>query len=114
VTVKILKNVRIEVKDGDTQFERDVHLIVFDKVCCHAVSTVTISNPGYLKLVTEDNVGIGQLFLYLSILPEFQLLDVGVTDQGFWRRYLLKCDGILCDIHEDFPNDVWQLSEPKF
>jgi len=110
VTVDILKNDCVEGKDGHVKFERDVHLIVFGKVCCRAISTVTISNPAYLKLVIEDNVGIGQLFRYLSILPEFQLLDVGITDDGFWRRYLLKSDGILCDIHEDFPKDVWELS----
>ncbi|TPX35353.1 hypothetical protein SmJEL517_g02203 [Synchytrium microbalum] len=101
VTVDILFNEKIA---GSTEncimFNRSVDIKVNKYTCCRATSTVSIYDPAYLKLVEEDGVGIGQLFRYLNILPEFQLLEVGRDDGvaggvgGFWRRYILSAAGV--------------------
>ena len=61
-------------------------------------------------------VGLGQLFRYLDILPEFELHDAGPhpseTGGGFWREYSLRCAELTCDIDEDFRSGIWDL-HPK-
>ncbi|KAJ3140755.1 hypothetical protein HDU90_008060 [Geranomyces variabilis] len=100
----------------------------FQKICCTAYSTVVIRDAKYLRLIVDEHVGIGQLFRFLSVLPEFALKDAGrgtpsrsdevgpttngIDDkEGFWRTYTLESAGITCTINEVFPGDVFSLSE---
>ncbi|KAI8870508.1 hypothetical protein GQ42DRAFT_134709, partial [Ramicandelaber brevisporus] len=65
------------VDDDALLFDRRVHLVVCGKVACVAISVVAVSNPETKRLVLEEGVGIGQIFRYRNVLPEFALLDVG-------------------------------------
>ncbi|KAJ3292995.1 Transgelin-3 [Borealophlyctis nickersoniae] len=111
VTVDIAHNNRVEEESDETTtvFSREVTLSSVHQVCCRAVSKVTIKNPEYLRLIEEQQVGIGQLFRYLNVLPEFDLLRVGRTPELFWREYELKSEGILCSIREEFPDNVFDF-----
>ncbi|TPX46792.1 hypothetical protein SeLEV6574_g03034 [Synchytrium endobioticum] len=115
VTVDILLNHKESSTPACTTFKRSVNIIVKNHVCCRAVSTVHIYNVEVLRLVEQDCVGIGQLFRYLNILPEFTLVDVGRDDGvagdvgGFWRHYILSGNGFKCHIHERFPDNVFNL-----
>lgn len=62
-----------------------------------------------MSLVVEQKVGIGQLFRYLHILPEFELLDAGKDAETLWRLYRLKADGVTCVIKEVFPANLFTL-----
>ena len=77
---------------------------------CDAKSVVTISDPEILKLITQENVGIGQLFQRLNVLPKFELIQLGKTQEFFWREYTLKHTGITCHIHEFFPIPLYESS----
>jgi hypothetical protein len=47
----------------------------------------------------------------LNILPEFALLEFGrFPDGGFWRKYHLKAQDIICVIHETFPPNLFTTS----
>lgn len=59
-------------------------------------------------MITEENVGIGQLFQKLSVLPQFKLVNLGKTDRLFWRDYILEYQGIICQIREEFPVDLYK------
>ncbi|TPX60690.1 hypothetical protein PhCBS80983_g01651 [Powellomyces hirtus] len=112
VTVEILKNeLASSLDDVPAIFHRKVLLIIKGKTCCTANSTVIIRDEKYLRLLVDQHVGIGQLFRYLNILPEFALTKVGrdPAGNGFWRKYTLSSPGIVCEIHEDFPPHVFEL-----
>jgi hypothetical protein len=99
------------------EWNRRVHLTVFDdKTFCTADSIVQLHNPDCRALVESGKVGLGQLFRYQNVLPEFILKSAGPTEQGgFWRNYTLECSFMTCHIHEVFCPNVWNLSprEPR-
>ncbi|KAI8927581.1 hypothetical protein BC831DRAFT_451967 [Entophlyctis helioformis] len=109
VTVDLVRNNQVDSADYPDAlvFDREVDIMCLNKVCCNAKSTVIISRPEYARLVTVDKVGIGQLFRYLNILPEFRLINVFRTEQGLLRDYSLECDGVRCIIREEFPNNLF-------
>ncbi|KAJ3290151.1 hypothetical protein HDU76_007435 [Blyttiomyces sp. JEL0837] len=116
VKVEIIRNKRLEASEQTNgssiaEYDRQVNLLCFDKVCCTATSTVVLTDERYLKLVAEQNVGIGQLFRYLNILPEFDLRNVGRDSTKFWRRYTLSSPGVICDIEEVFPCGLFADSD---
>ncbi|KAJ3171380.1 hypothetical protein HDU87_008338 [Geranomyces variabilis] len=113
-----------------TSFNNFLLFEYLEKICCTAYSTVVIRDAKYLRLIVDEHVGIGQLFRFLSVLPEFALKDAGrgmpsrgdefnttpnsVEDkEGFWRTYTLESAGITCTINEVFPGDVFALSDAK-
>jgi hypothetical protein len=77
---------------------------------------VSVYDPLCQSLVESGQVGLGQLFRYLDILPEFELRDAGPypmeTGGGFWRDYTLRCAELSCDIHEDFCSGIWDIQLP--
>jgi hypothetical protein len=83
---------------------------------CTARSVVSVYDPLCQSLVESGQVGLGQLFRYLDILPEFELHDAGPypmeTGGGFWREYTLRCAELSCDIHEDFCSGIWDIQLP--
>ncbi|KAJ3320619.1 hypothetical protein HDV06_005137 [Boothiomyces sp. JEL0866] len=110
VSVEIVKN---EKSNGtNLVYGRVVNLICQGTTLCVAESTISISDGKIIELIESNTVGIGQLFRYLNLLPEFVLLDVGRTLSGFWRVYLLKSPGIVCEIKETFPDDLF-VTQPS-
>nr|KAJ3422094.1 hypothetical protein HK105_001198 [Polyrhizophydium stewartii] len=109
VTVDIVRNVLVESSDHPVllKFDREVNLVCMGKTCCNAKSTIQITKPEYVKLIVVDKVGIGQLFRFLNILPEFQLLKVARKTHTLFREYSLETDGIRCIIAEEFPNNLF-------
>ncbi|KAI9332840.1 hypothetical protein BDR26DRAFT_869023, partial [Obelidium mucronatum] len=118
ISVKIIKNERkIPAKAPITaadnailaEYDRHVELLCESQVLCTATSTVTLWNPEHLRLVDQEKIGIGQLFRYLNILPDFELLQVGRDGNSFWRVYTLSSgDDVKCVLKEVFPNGVFE------
>jgi hypothetical protein len=118
-------------------WHRVVHLSVFQKTFCTATSVITVHDPACQALVESGRVGLGQLFRYLDLLPEFTLLgagkfpaattaspsgereEKGTTTRGkvhlqsgggnFWREYRLDCNELSCSIREEFCTRLWDL-----
>jgi hypothetical protein len=107
IIVKIIKNDDVSTDVDKLIYDRIVHLVARDRVLCIASSKVLITNDKLIKLIKMENIGIGQLFRFLNLLPEFTLHRVDRTCDYFSRDYTLECDGIRCDIHEVFPNDLF-------
>lgn len=105
MSVEILKN----EKCGNNAFNREVNLTCLGKVVCNAKSKIVLNNEEYLKLIEEKKVGIGQLFRFLHLLPEFELISIGKESNRFWRVYNLIADGIVATIHEEFPLNIFEL-----
>lgn len=96
------------------KWDRVVHLTVHNQTFCTAHSIITVFDPLCQELVESGAVGLGQLFRFLDILPEFDLHNAAPypSEGGFWRKYTLKCAELSCDIHEDFRSGIWDLN-PK-
>jgi len=95
---------------SDETWERRVQLQVFDQTFCVADSVVKVHSPECQRLVESGQVGLGQLFRHLNILPEFALQEAGPTDEGgFWRLYTLTCPQVSCSITEQFIPGMWEL-----
>ncbi|KAI9091723.1 hypothetical protein DFS34DRAFT_634669 [Phlyctochytrium arcticum] len=110
VTVQIHKNNLIpSSSQTTTTYARRVTLHVLSHTFCTASSTIHISAPDLLDLITVKQVGIGQLFRYLNILPEFELVEAGKEGGKVWRRYVLRSRGVECFIHEVFCENVFGL-----
>jgi hypothetical protein len=94
-----------------SEWDRRVHLTVFNQTFCTADSRVQVHNKESQELVQSGKVGLGQLFRYLDILPEFSLQAAGPTPEGgFWRNYTLDCSLVTCSIHEVFCPGAWNLN----
>lgn len=95
------------------RWDRVVHLTVHNQPFCTAHSVITVYDPICQGLVESGQIGIGQLFRYLDILPEFELHNAGPHPTkdggGFWREYTLKCAELSCDIREDFQSGMWEI-----
>ncbi|KAJ3159634.1 hypothetical protein HDU86_001643 [Geranomyces michiganensis] len=143
VTVEILSNNLVsstslpersewdQLQSSPVVYERKVLLVIGKKICCTAYSTVVIRDAKYLRLLVDEHVGIGQLFRFLSVLPEFALKEAGrgvpsrddeedghlpastKGEEGFWRTYTLSTAGITCTINEVFPADVFSFLEGR-
>jgi chorismate-pyruvate lyase len=115
-------------------WHRVVRLSVFQRTFCTATSVITVHDPACQALVESGRVGLGQLFRYLDLLPEFTLLGAGTFPtpasspgerngpgttkrtnnfQGgggnFWREYRLDCSELSCSIREEFCPRLWDL-----
>ena len=55
------------------------------------------------KAIEERNIGVGQLFRFLGVLPSFNLLGAGRNADGeLWREYELSCPQVRCRFVETF------------
>jgi len=117
-------------------WDRAVRLRVYNQTFCTATSVITVVDPLCQQLVDSGHVGLGQLFRFLDLLPEFTLLDAGTTAPArgvndvddaaaaasssgcavgnggggaFWREYRLDCNELSCHIREDFCEGMWEL-----
>jgi hypothetical protein len=114
-----------------TFLERLVELQVYNRTFCVAWSILQVLDENCLRLIESGHVGLGQLFQFYNVLPEFTLLNAGtgpmslngcIADQmnhsesvsdtsldGLWRSYRLDCQYISCQIQEHFCENVWDL-----
>lgn len=100
----------IPTKGDDSCWDRRVQLHVYGQTFCVADSHIQVHSAHCKQLVESGQVGLGQLFRYLNILPEFALQDAGPTEEGgFWRHYTLTCADVSCSITERFCPGVWEL-----
>ncbi|KAJ3227286.1 hypothetical protein HK099_002650 [Clydaea vesicula] len=117
VTVEIISNQLKNSSNTDSVnvYEREVNLHCMNNICCNAVSTIKVSNEDYIDLIENQKVGVGQLFRYCNLLPEFVLLNVGKNEEKkiFFRFYILKSNGIEINIKETFPLNVFEFSSVK-
>ena len=90
-------------------WDRVVQLQVHGTTFCTATSVITVHDALCQSLVESRQVGLGQLFRYLNILPEFELQDAGVHP-CFWREYSLQCSELSCQIHEEFRPGMWEIT----
>jgi hypothetical protein len=78
-----LDNGQFSAMDNQHQvWDRVVHLQVHDRVFCTARSEITVRDPYCQDLVQSGEIGLGQLFRYLDILPMFTLHDAGRSSQN--------------------------------
>ena len=97
--------------DDDKCWDRRVHLTVHNQTFCTADSFIRVHDVECQALVESGHVGLGQLFRYLDVLPEFELLEAGPTPQGgCWRLYTLSCKYVTCRIQEVFVPGSWQIA----
>jgi len=100
-------------------WDRVVHLQVHNRTFCTATSVITVRDPLCQELVATGQVGLGQLFRFLDLLPEFQLHAAAPHQPeggGFWRDYTLQCAELSCRIVEDFGPGMWEydVSDDQF
>ncbi|KAJ1962701.1 hypothetical protein IWQ62_003446 [Dispira parvispora] len=89
-------------------YDRKIHLVGNERLLCVANSKIVVWNETFKNLLVNEGVGIGQIFHYCKIVPDFRLLRVGEEANGsFWRLYSLSTDGIYFEIHEWFPSNVF-------
>eukprot|EP01036_Dinobryon_divergens_P029151 gene29151-38214_t len=58
-------------------YSREAHLLVCGKVVCVARGQIDLFSSECVEAIEGKNIGIGQLFRYLGVLPTFTLLAVG-------------------------------------
>ncbi|KAJ9057649.1 hypothetical protein DSO57_1020521 [Entomophthora muscae] len=113
IKIVIVKNVLRGVSGHvPATYDREVHIFCEAKMVCKATSVIEVSEPRFIKMLEDDSVGVGQLFRYISVLPEFKLLEFGRTKgcTAIYRIYTLATPGITCTIQEDFaPNFLDQV-----
>ena len=99
VSVQVLKCEPV----GPMAFDREVNLLVDGKVFCTAVGKIELFSDICKTAIEEKNVGVGQLFRFLGVLPSFKLLSSGRNPDGaLWRDYDLSCPQIRCRFVETF------------
>jgi hypothetical protein len=64
-------------------WDRVVQLMVHDQVFCTAQSVITVRDPHCQQLVQSGDIGLGQLFRYLDILPMFTLHAAAPSRSSF-------------------------------
>jgi hypothetical protein len=99
VYVHVLKCDRLNA----TTFDRHVNLVVDGRTFCTAVGVIELYSDECVRAVEEKNVGVGQLFRYLGVLPSFRLHHAGRrADGSLWRDYELSCAQLRCRFVESF------------
>ena len=105
-------------------WDRRVALRVFGTTFCVATSVIRVYDPQCVAWVESQEVGLGQLFRKLNVLPTFSLQQAGMQSSekaaaaaaanpgggGFWREYTLECAQLSCEIHEEFVKGLWSIS----
>jgi len=133
-TQSALSSTQSQSSDVVVVWDRVVHLMVFNQTFCVATSVITVRDHLCVGLVESGKVGLGQLFRYMDLLPEFCLVNADRNnksnndnddndntsdnrnknnddkDTGFWREYTLECAEVSCRIHENFIGGLWDMS----
>lgn len=92
-------------RQGDSSGEMEPILF------CRAASTVSVHTETAKENIDSGTVGVGQLFRFYDVLPEFRLIDAGrdVLGGTFWRVYQLRSALVSCHIRETFLTETFVL-----
>jgi len=88
---------------GTNTFDREINLLARGRVFCNAQSKLVVSSTHIFSLLSENGLGLGQLFAKLGLLPSFHLRSYGKTTEILYRTYVLQIEGLQCTITEVFP-----------
>lgn len=141
VTVVIKKNVRVSegvydrivdlVCYGKVFCTAESKVVVTDEAMLRAVNRYVDATSDRLLTMNSDissrlihkfprfsvlrsnRIGIGQLFRYFGVLPNFRLVKAAKSadDGAISRTYVLYSDGVECKIREVFSKDIFRLSK---
>lgn len=75
---------------------------------CVASSRIVVSKQELLDRIMEQKLGLGQILQEYGLKPKFVLQAVGNTKSEFWRVYSLMAPGVVYDIKETFPRNLYR------
>ena len=100
-------------KIAERVYDREVDLLMGGQKFCNAKGKIELLDDDCVEAVESKQVGVGQLFRYLGLLPDFELIEVGRTDKGeLWRTYVLSNAKISCTFTETFVPGFADLKPP--
>lgn len=112
ITITVVKS----QPDGHGKYERAVQLFYKDQLICDVVGEIHVYDKECLEAIESKRVGVGQLFKFLGILPNFKLLQAGKvyhpnhpSKYSIWREYELDCPKFFCRFEERFAPDFLDL-----
>ena len=79
---------------------------------CAADSLIKVADDDIHHKLLQGRVGIGQILESAGIRPSFRLLEVGQTDENFWRLYTLEASHVSYRIREAFPRRLYPWPLP--
>jgi len=77
------------------------------RVVCEATSQVIALDDELKKDILSKGIGLGQALIKHGIRPEFQILNLGKTDDSFFRVYRLAAPKVVYRIKEVFPRRLY-------
>ncbi|KXN75042.1 hypothetical protein CONCODRAFT_33884 [Conidiobolus coronatus NRRL 28638] len=113
IYIEFVKNIeKFDDANNLKIYDREVNLFCQSELICNAVSTITVTDKKIRKLIESGEVGIGQVFRYLSILPNFKLIWIKrkLNNQQLIRQYTLSIPGFECLITETFHPEFLSLT----
>lgn len=106
VMVEVLLCERVQ----DRVYDREVNLLMDGQKFCNAKGKIELLDDDCVEAVESKNVGVGQLFRYLGLLPSFELIDAGRNENGeMWRTYVLSTAKLNCTFTETFVKGFSEL-----
>ena len=100
-------NVLTQTEKPDGRIIRVVEMKCGGKVVCSAESILDIKNPIVRAKIQSKEYGIGQILELNQIRPEFELGSAWKTETHFHREYTLTAPGVMYNILEHFPIDMY-------
>jgi len=100
-------NVLTQTSKPDGRIIRVVEMKCSDRVVCSAESILDIKNPTVRTKIHSRIYGIGQILELSQIRPEFELGSAWKTETHFHREYTLTAPGVIYNILEHFPIDMY-------
>ncbi|RLC73324.1 MAG: hypothetical protein DRI26_01155 [Chloroflexi bacterium] len=77
------------------------------RIACEATSQVIVLDGKLKDEILSKKIGLGQALIKHGIRPEFQMLDLGKTDDSFYRLYRLVAPRVVYRIKESFPRRLY-------
>ncbi|HSE83714.1 MAG TPA: hypothetical protein VLB01_04115 [Thermodesulfobacteriota bacterium] len=92
---------------NSVHFFRKTNLICKETVVCRATSDIVVFDPNIRDLIREQKYGLGQILRMAGVRPSFRFKETGQDDSTFWRSYELQAPGVLYQIKEEFPKELY-------
>jgi len=77
------------------------------RIACQATSKVIVGDDQIREEVLSKKIGLGQALIKHGFKPEFEMIDLGKTDDSFYRVYKLVAPGINYTIKEVFNKELF-------
>jgi len=77
------------------------------RIVCRATSKVIVQDDQIREEILSKRIGIGQALIKHGFKPDFEMLDMGKTDDSFYRVYKLVAPGVNYTIREIFPRRLY-------